>query len=117
MMFPPQSGRTAVRRRNASNITAISYLYSSLISAWISDKERPDSKGAEWIAGFRDRLVAVATQLQAVKAQTEIARWEGGIRGAWPYEEYVKMEEIETRMLGGIALVCHRVIRVYGMFG
>lgn len=106
MMFPPQSGRAAVRRRNASNITAISYFYSSLMSAWISDKEQPGSKSPEWINGFRDRMINVATQLQAVKAQTEIARWEGGIRGAWPYEEYVKMEEIESQMIAGLALVC-----------
>lgn len=104
-MFPPQSGRTAVRRRNASTITALSHLYSSLVSAWISDKEQPKQKGAEWNTGLRDRLIAVGTQLQAVKAQTEMARWEGGIRGAWPYEEYVKLEEIETQMITAIALV------------
>ncbi|CAL1710858.1 unnamed protein product [Somion occarium] len=105
MMFPPKSGRKAVRLRNASSITSISYLYSMLISAWISEKEKPQQDGVEWVPGFRDRMIAVAAKLQAVKGQTEIARWEGSIRGAWPYDEYVKLENVETEMIVSLALL------------
>ncbi|KAI0070747.1 hypothetical protein K474DRAFT_1631398 [Panus rudis PR-1116 ss-1] len=106
MMFPPKSGRKAVRLRNASNITSLSFLYSTLISAWISDKERPRTKDTnEWIPGFRDRLIDVATQIQALRVQTTVAKWEGSIRGAWPYEDYMRLLNIEMEMLSGLALI------------
>lgn len=112
MMFPPKSGRKAVRLRNASTITSLSCIYSGLLSAWIYDKgPDPDEKPGtsvplpDWIPFFREKLTAVWQKLQATKMQTSIARWEGGIRGAWPYDEYVKLADTQLEMISHLALV------------
>lgn len=111
MMLPPKSGRKAVRLRNASIIMSLSTLYSEIVAAWISSESRPREKpGAvtslkEWIPGVREKIIAVAGQLQAVKTQTAIAKWEGSIRGHWPSDEYLRLADIEIDMMSNLALV------------
>ncbi|KAI0946571.1 hypothetical protein AcW1_010001 [Taiwanofungus camphoratus] len=113
MIFPPTSGRKAVRLRNASTVAELSYIYSHLMSAWINDEEPADDQkekgdsltSAEWIPEFRHKLIAVAQQLQALRTQTAVAKWEGSIRGAWPFEEYLNLLNIQSDMVGNLALL------------
>ncbi|KAI0300498.1 hypothetical protein B0F90DRAFT_1629671 [Multifurca ochricompacta] len=106
MMLPPKSGRKAVRLRAAASIDALSHVYTSLISAWITESD--EGKGASfasssWVKAFRDRLIAVTLQIQTGKQQMMLASWEGGIRGRWPQEEYVKLTEVQEDMIGVLA--------------
>ncbi|KAA1472661.1 hypothetical protein DENSPDRAFT_872334 [Dentipellis sp. KUC8613] len=111
MMLPPQSGRKAVRIRNAKTIDGLSHVYAALMSAWITDPladatgvEREKGRGvsmidARWAKGFRERLVGVGGQLQSLSAFTDLARWEGGIRGKWNYKDYKRMVEVQLEMV------------------
>lgn len=122
MMLPPKSGRKAVRLRNSATITSLSFLYRDIVAAWISSEETSltekhisPAHSVEWIPGFRDRLLAVAAQLQAVKVQTMIAKWEGSIRGAWPGDEYMKMANVQTEMISSLALVSSPALCIHPM--
>lgn len=115
MMLPPKSGRKAVRLRNASNIAQLSFLYSDVMAAWISS----DSGGrhahgslSELLPNARKKFLALATQLQAVKMQTAVARWEGSVRGAWPFEEYMKLANVQTDMMSSLALLASALAQV-----
>ncbi|KAL4246747.1 hypothetical protein ABKN59_009080 [Abortiporus biennis] len=107
MMLPPKSGRKAVRLRNAATISSMSSLYSGLLSAWINDRLPPEEldKPAEWIPGFREKLISVGSQIQAVKGQTVIAKWEGNVRGSWPFEDYITLANLQTEMVANLALL------------
>jgi len=35
-----------------------------------------------------------------------LASWEGGIRGHWPLDEYVKLTEVQEEMIAVLAQVC-----------
>lgn len=112
MMFPPKSGRKAVRLRNASTIASMSFIYSDIMAAWISSAAASPKAQAHGIAdllpGMREKFLALATQLQAVKVQTGIAKWEGSIRGAWPGDEYLKIADVQMGMMSSLALVRDR---------
>lgn len=107
MMLPPTSGREAVRLRNASAITRISEIYSFLISTWITQthQKKTPAAPATWIKDFRINLVALADQIQSAKQMTELAKWEGSIRGKWPIEEYRALVVAEMEMISGLAQV------------
>ena len=107
MMLPPTSGREAVRLRNASAITRISEIYSFLISTWITQTHQKNTPAAPatWIKDFRINLVALADQIQSAKQMTELAKWEGSIRGKWPIEEYRALVVAEMEMISGLAQV------------
>ena len=47
----------------------------------------PSPPPPKWALEFRRRLIPLAAQLQALRAQTATAKWEGNLRGAWPVEE------------------------------
>lgn len=108
MMLPPKSGRKAVRLRAAKSIGALGHVYTSLMSAWISENDA--GKGASftasnWVKGFRARLIAVTLQILAGKQEMMLASWEGNIRGRWPQDEYAKLTEIQEDMIGVLAQV------------
>jgi hypothetical protein len=107
MMLPPTSGRVAVRLRNASAITSLSEIYGFLISTWIGTQTRQKKTlaPATWMNDFRVKLVALADQIQAAQQMTELAVWEGSIRGKWPIEEYRALIEGEFEMIGSLAQV------------
>ena len=107
MMLPPTSGRKAVRLRNASAITSLSEIYGFLISTWIGTQTRQKKTlaPATWMNDFRVKLVALADQIQAAQQMTELAVWEGSIRGKWPIEEYRALIEGEFEMIGSLAQV------------
>ena len=116
MMFPPKSGRKAVRLRNASILQSLASLYSDIISVWIGAEgttniARPKSQ-SDWVAGVRAKIVGLAAQLQALKQQTALAKWEGSIRGAWPIEDYMKLAEEETKIMANLSLVSFRFIMI-----
>ncbi|KZT25917.1 hypothetical protein NEOLEDRAFT_1132953 [Neolentinus lepideus HHB14362 ss-1] len=103
MMLPPKSGRKAVRLRNATTIKRIGNLYSLLISRWIENTPSLDDATSEsWSAFFRADIVSIAEQLQTLKGMTAIAKWEGGIRGRWPFEEYDRLVDVQIQMLGNL---------------
>ena len=111
-MLPPKSGRKAVRHRNANTITTLSHVYQEITSAWINDrqmfpKERnmPEPTFADQIPQLRDRILGVAAQLQALRIQTMIAKFEGNFRGKWPMEEYLKLVDTQVEMLISLAMV------------
>ncbi|EMD30532.1 hypothetical protein CERSUDRAFT_61076, partial [Gelatoporia subvermispora B] len=110
MMLPPTSGRKAVRLRNASTISSLSYIYSHLMASWISDlragsDEKDHIQGHDWRVKFRGLICEAGEQLQALRAQTAIARWEGNIRGVWPKEDYERLVNVQAEMVGSLALV------------
>ena len=57
----------------------------------------------KWIKEFRANLVAVADDIRALRETTEIAKWEGSIRGKWPKEMYVKLLDVQSEMAGSLA--------------
>ncbi len=108
MMLPPQSGRKAVRLRTAESITALGRVYTTLMSAWITESDAGKDvsfTANNWVKAFRGRLVAVALQILPGKQQIMLAAWEGNIRGRWQREEYAKLTEIEEDMIGVLAQV------------
>ncbi|KAI8970891.1 hypothetical protein BD414DRAFT_501521 [Trametes punicea] len=116
MMFPPKSGRKAVRLRNASVISGISYLYSHLTSLWLSADgpfdHPPEAKGGsstyarqKWPAELRAKFIAIAEQIQDLRVRTAMSKWEGSIRGAWASENYNRLLELESDMLSSLILL------------
>jgi hypothetical protein len=108
MMLPPTSGRKAVRLRNASVIMGISEIYGFLISTWIGTQTHQKKRlaaPATWVGDFRAHLIALADQIQAVQQMTELARWEGSIRGKWPIDDYRALIGAELEMISGLAQV------------
>ncbi|KAH9950803.1 hypothetical protein B0H21DRAFT_721769 [Amylocystis lapponica] len=113
MMFPPSSGRKAVRVRNASTIASLSFLYAHLMAAWINetepaaaDKDKSDLiSSAEWLPEFRERFIGLSTQMSMLRTQTNIAKWEGNVRGAWPYEEYMQLVTVQSNMVTSLAML------------
>jgi hypothetical protein len=108
MMLPPKSGRKAVRLRAAASIDALGHVYTSLMSAWITEsdagKDAPFTF-SKWVKAFRMRLIAVALQILAGKQQMALASWEGGVRGRWPKEEYIKLTEVQEEIVAVLAQV------------
>ena len=66
---------------------------------------------SNWVRAFRVKLIAVSSRVLAGKSQMMLASWEGGIRGRWPKEEYVKMTEIQEEMIAVLSQVCVPLIR------
>ena len=60
----------------------------------------------KWIDEFRERVLNLSQQVQGLKIQTALAKWEGNIRGAWPFEEYNRMVQVEEEMIAALAQVC-----------
>jgi hypothetical protein len=108
-MLPPKSGRKAVRLRAASSIDALGHVYTSLMSAWITETDTGKDvsyTSSHWVRGFRVRLIAVSSRVLAGKEQMMLASWEGGIRGHWPKDEYLKLTEIQEEMIAVLSQVC-----------
>ncbi|KAI0291950.1 hypothetical protein BC826DRAFT_1020543 [Russula brevipes] len=106
MMLPPKSGRKAVRLRAAASIDALGHVYTSLMSAWITESDAGKDASfasSKWVKAFRMRLIAVSLQILAGKQQMELASWEGGVRGRWPKDEYIKLTEVQEEMVSVLA--------------
>lgn len=132
MFLPPQSRRVDVRKTNAQTLEDISSLYGVLISKWLSDLDAPGAKpgptsspgpstpaeepsGAagddlsstlsfsDWTLIYRSRLVTVSAKLKALQVATEDAKWEGSVRGEWPYDKYARLLALQSAMLGNLA--------------
>ncbi|KAI0266395.1 hypothetical protein BC834DRAFT_969434 [Gloeopeniophorella convolvens] len=103
MMLPAKSARKAVRLNSAKTITGLSHVYGTLMSAWIaesvSSKELGPPALPPWATSFRSSLIAIALQLRDLKEMAQWARWEGSIRGHWPYEEYNRLTEVQQEMV------------------
>ncbi|KAF7313882.1 hypothetical protein HMN09_00546000 [Mycena chlorophos] len=112
MMFPSQSGRKAVRMRNAASIASLANLYAFVISAWIGLSQNTNADGGKegseasyravtpaWKATFRKRLLANSVELQTIRGLTDLARWEGSIRGKWPAEQYTLLVSTQLDIL------------------
>ena len=113
MLLPPQSARRSVRLRCAGTLASISYLYSHLTAAWISEEPftgSEDGDGADparlpWVLEFRERFLEIAQQLQVLKTQASVAKLEGNVRGKWPAEEYAQLVQIESEMAWALGVV------------
>ncbi|KAF8880565.1 hypothetical protein BD779DRAFT_1548971 [Infundibulicybe gibba] len=110
MMLPPTSGRKAVRMRNASSITALSHVYRNLVSTWISNPtDESDGAAAKrngpaaWLMDFRQQLIRLTQEMQGIQELTQLAKWEGSIRGAWPSEEYKSLVDVQIEMIASLA--------------
>jgi Aromatic acid exporter family member 2 len=115
MILPPKSARKAVRRGSAKTLTSLSNIYASLMSAWITDI--PSSKELKSglsirASSFRKDLAAVALQLQNLRETARWARWEGNVRGRWPYEEYNRLVDVQLDMVAVLAQVSRISIQV-----
>jgi len=125
MMFPPVSGRKAVRMRNATTISGLSRVYSTLMAAWIThdavdpvddqagvagprDPEKAGEKRVDltpWLSPVRQQLLGITLQVQLLRQQTQIARWEGSVRGSWAHEEYARLAEVQYEMTACLSQV------------
>ncbi|KIP09379.1 hypothetical protein PHLGIDRAFT_86838 [Phlebiopsis gigantea 11061_1 CR5-6] len=112
MMFPPKSGRKAVRLRNAATMSTLSYLYSDIMAAWISSGASQKGNNAELLPRLRHKFLGLAQQIQAVKMQTMVAKWEGSLRGAWPCDEYLKLAGVQADMMSSLALLAGSLSQV-----
>ncbi|KAJ6538107.1 hypothetical protein B0H19DRAFT_1079182 [Mycena capillaripes] len=104
MMFPPKSGRKAVRTRNATSIASLANAYGFLISAWIGTRtagapELELTAPGGWTAAFRAQLLALGEEMHTIRALTELAKWEGSIRGKWPAAEYTRLVDVQVEMI------------------
>jgi len=117
MILPPQSARRSVRLRCASSLSALSYLYSHLMAAWISPRsssergengETPDDvqpNKLPWVQEYRERFIEIAQQLQLLRTQAGIAKLEGNVRGKWPSEEYAQLVQVESEMTWALGVL------------
>ncbi|KAF8206811.1 hypothetical protein K438DRAFT_1816457 [Mycena galopus ATCC 62051] len=108
MMLPPTSGRKAVRTRNAKAIASVASAYGFLLSAWIEMREggAPEPKFTPpggWPAAFRKQLLALGEELHTIRELTELAKWEGSIRGKWPAAEYRRLVNVQVEMTAVLA--------------
>jgi len=108
MLLPPKSARKAVRLGCAKTLSSISHMYASLMSAWITNT--PTSKELQSgqsprASSFRNNLAAVTLQLRNLKDMTGLARWEGNVRGHWPYAEYDRLVDAQLEMTSVLAQV------------
>ena len=110
MLLPAKSARKAVRLGCSKSLTSLSNIYTFLMSAWItntpSEKELKRAGPPGWANSFRDDLLEVAIQLRDLKEMAGWARWEGSVRGHWPYEEYNRLTDIQQEMVAVFAHVC-----------
>jgi hypothetical protein len=108
MIFPAISARKAVRLGCAKTLASLSSIYTSLMAAWITDiptsKELKSGPSA-WASSFRNELSTVAIQLRDLKETAVSARWEGNVRGHWPYEEYNRLIDVQQEMIAVLAQV------------
>jgi hypothetical protein len=108
MLFPAKSARKAVRLGCAKTLTSLSHIYASLMSAWIMDtplSKESKSGLSPKATSFRSELSVVTLQLRSLKETASYARWEGNLRGHWPYEEYNKLIDIQQEMVSVFAQV------------
>lgn len=81
------------------------------MSAWITNtpsaKELRRAGAPVWINSFRDNLFEIAIQLRDLKEMAGLARWEGNVRGHWPYEEYNRLIDVQLQMTSVFAHVRH----------
>jgi Aromatic acid exporter family member 2 len=108
MLFPATSARKAVRLRCAKTLTSLSHIYASLMAAWITDiptsKELKSGPSA-WASSFRNELLVLALQLNDLKGTAQSARWEGNVRGHWPYREYSRLIDVQQEMIASLSQV------------
>ena len=64
------------------------------MATWISSDASQSPKGSIADPAMRGRFLALAQQIQAIKIQTMITKWEGSIRGVWPREGYLKLATV-----------------------
>ncbi|KAJ7261026.1 hypothetical protein C8J57DRAFT_1184384 [Mycena rebaudengoi] len=98
MMFPPKSGRKAVRQRNASSIASLGSAYASLISMWIT--KRDDESTPAYPVDLR--AIALTEEMHTIQDLTELAKWEGNFRGRWPAAQYTKLVDVQVEMVGSL---------------
>ncbi|KAG8992832.1 hypothetical protein FRB94_006979 [Tulasnella sp. JGI-2019a] len=73
----------------------------------IAAKEAKDNNHSlasyeQWAPVFRSRLIKVSARLNALQVQTEGAKWEGSIRGEWPFEKYANLVAVQSKMVGNL---------------
>jgi hypothetical protein len=107
MLLPAKSARKAVRLGCSKSLTSLSNIYTFLMSAWItntpSEKELKRADPPGWANSFRDNLLEATIQLRDLKEMAGWARWEGSVRGHWPYEEYNRLIDIQQEMVAVFA--------------
>lgn len=116
MLFPSISLRKSIRTSNASTTREILELYTSVVSTWMyaEDHKMPaDEFTVLWAPKFRERLLRTANRLYGLRAEVKLAKWEGSVRGNWPFEEYRRLVETQIEMIGAIAQVQNSLIFLF----
>jgi len=115
MLLPPKSARKAVRLGCAKTLNSMSHMYASLMSAWIMNtptfKELQSGQSPR-ASSFRNDLAAVALQLRNLKDMAGLARWEGNVRGYWPYAEYDRLVDAQLEMTSVIAQLASALVEL-----
>jgi len=67
------------------------------------EKQQDKQDTPAWGAIFRAEIGEVWSTAQRLRLQTQTAKWEGNIRGAWPSKTYFELLDVETEMLANLA--------------
>lgn len=54
---------------------------------------------------FRDKVMGASVEMRTIRELTELATWEGSLRGKWPREEYVQLVEVQIEMVSSLSQV------------
>ncbi len=74
------------------------------MSTWISDNKDPKAKDA-WMDAFRKKVMAASMEMRTIRDLTDLAKWEGSIRGKWASHEYIHLVEVQIEMIASMVQV------------
>ncbi|KAG8885135.1 hypothetical protein FRB98_002000 [Tulasnella sp. 332] len=98
---PPRSG-SATPNPDAANAEPETVMSDDEAADEARDDDQSLMSYKKWIPVFRSRLIKVSARLGALQVQTEGAKWEGNIRGEWPFDKYVNLVAIQSKMVGNL---------------
>ncbi|KAJ8703361.1 hypothetical protein PTI98_001988 [Pleurotus ostreatus] len=131
MLFPrPTSARTLVRRTVAASLEHLGRVYASEVDAILAEEakgrkgilEKPNmdehiegvevSPKEKRIRKLAEKLLAVATRLQALTPSLTTGKWEPQLQGSWPQQHYQALHTLETRLISCLALLAGSFVRL-----
>jgi hypothetical protein len=71
--------------------------------AFSHSKSSTDAPLPKWGQAFREDLISITDDLRALKQVTNMAKWEGSMRGRWPVELYTRLVEVQEEIVGGLS--------------
>jgi len=122
MMFPrPTSSRTLVRRTLAATIAELGHILAVDIEALLAEEARLKSghyEKVEFVGNsggkvsakekrvrkIAQKVMVVATRLQALAPSLSTAQYDPQIQGIWPYEKYAHLYKTQMKLLSSLTV-------------